>query len=97
VAAACRDSGLPLSVTGKGSLIGVHPVAGPVRNAGEAAGGDRRILRALHLLLLNRGIFSAARQFYVLSTVMSTADTTAFMTAFTESVGQVAGAARGET
>ena len=39
VATACRQSGLPLTVTGKGSLIGVHPVAGPVRNAAEAAGG----------------------------------------------------------
>ena len=97
VTAACRESGLPLTVTGKGSLIGVHPVAGPVRNAAEAAAGDRRILRALHLLLLGRGIFSAARQFYVLSTAMSAADTVAFGTAFTESLGQVAGAVRGES
>ena len=91
---ACKATGLPLTVTGTGSLIGVHPVAGPVTNAAEAAAGDRRILRALHLGLLSRGIFSAARQFYVLSTAMSAADTVAFVAAFTETIQQVAAAAR---
>jgi glutamate-1-semialdehyde aminotransferase len=67
-----------------------------VRNAAEAAAGDRRILRAIHLSLLSRGIFSAARQFYVLSTAMSADDTGAFMSAFTESASQVAAAVRGE-
>jgi glutamate-1-semialdehyde 2,1-aminomutase len=93
---ACKATGLPLSVTGMGSLIGIHPVAGPVTNAAEAAAGDRRVLRAVHLSLLSRGIFSAARQFYVLSTAMNGADTDAFMSAFTESINQVAAAARGE-
>lgn len=94
--AVCRRSGLALTVTGKGSLIGVHPVAGPVRNAEEAGAGDRRILRALHLALLSRGIFSAARQFYVLSTAMTPADIAAFEGAFQESVTLVASAVRGE-
>ena len=93
---ACQATGLPLSVTGMGSLIGIHPVSGPVTNAAEAAAGDRRILRAIHLSLLSRGIFSAARQFYVLSTAMGAEDTSAFMSAFTESTGLVAAAARGE-
>lgn len=93
---ACKESGLPLTVTGQGSLIGVHPVAGPVRNAAEAASGDRRILRALHMALLQRGIFSAARQFYVLSTAMSARDTITFVAAFRESVLLVAAAARGD-
>lgn len=92
----CRESGLPLTVTGQGSLTGLHPVAGPVRNAAEAAAGDRRILRALHMALLQRGIFSAARQFYVLSTAMSERDRITFTAAFRESVMLVAGAARGE-
>jgi len=96
VAAACEASGLPLTVTGMGSLIGVHPVSGPVRNAGEAAAGDRRLLRALHLALLSRGIFSAARQFYVLSTAMSARDTVMFDAAFRESVTLIAAAARGD-
>jgi glutamate-1-semialdehyde 2,1-aminomutase len=94
VATACRQSGLPLTVTGKGSLIGIHPVAGPVRNAADAAGGDRRILRALHLSLLSRGIFSAARQFYVLSTAMSARDTVEFVSAFTESLTSISAAIR---
>ena len=92
---ACRASGLPLTVTGMGSLTGIHPVSGPVTNAAQAAAGDRRILRAIHLSLLSRGIFSAARQFYVLSTAMSAGDRAAFDAAFTESLTQVA-AARGE-
>jgi glutamate-1-semialdehyde 2,1-aminomutase len=96
VADACRASGIPLTVTGKGSLIGVHPVPGPVRNAADAAAGDRRVLRALHLALLSRGIFSAARQFYVLSTAMSAHDTVTFVEAFRESVTQIAAAARAE-
>jgi glutamate-1-semialdehyde aminotransferase len=77
-----------------GSLIGIHPVAGPVRNAAEAAGGDRRILRGIHLGLLSRGIFSAARQFYVLSTAMTDADLETFLAAFTDSIHQVAAAWR---
>jgi len=97
VAEACRGAGIPLTVTGKGSLIGVHPVPGPVRNATEAAAGDRRVLRALHLALLSRGIFSAARQFFVLSTAMNARDTVTFVEAFQESVTQVAAAARAES
>ena len=65
-------------------------------NAAEAAAGDRRILRAIHLSLLSRGIFSAARQFYVLSTAMNAGDREAFLSAFTDTVHQVATAARGE-
>ncbi|HKP31041.1 MAG TPA: hypothetical protein VJU15_16640, partial [Gemmatimonadales bacterium] len=89
-------AGLTLTATGMGSLTGIHPVSGPVTNAAEAAAGDRRILRAIHLSLLRSGIFSAARQFYVLSTAMSPADMGTFISAFTESVHQVAAAARGE-
>ena len=94
---ACSASGLPLTVTGRGSLIGIHPVAGPVTSATEAAGGDRRILRALHLSLLARGIFSAARQFYVLSTAMTPGDSDAFMAAFNESLQPISAAARADT
>lgn len=94
VSAACRATGLPLTVTGMGSLIGIHPVPGPVTNASEAAAGDRRILRAIHLGLLQRGIFSAARQFFVLSTALDDTHLDRFMSAFTESLGQVAAAAR---
>ena len=97
VSDACRASGLPLTLTGMGSLTGIHPVAGPVTNAAQAAAGDRRILRAIHLSLLSRGIFSAARQFYVLSTAMGAEDLAAFVTAFTESINQVAVAARGDS
>ena len=94
---ASSATGLPLTVTGMGSLIGIHPVTGPVRNAAQAAAGDRRILRAIHLGLLSRGIFSAARGFYVLSTAMTPGDLDTFMAAFTESINQVAAAARGES
>jgi len=97
--AACDRAGLPASLTGLGSLIGFHPVRGPVRNAHQSAGADRRIIRALHLELLLRGIFSASRQMYVLSTAMldDTAEPIArFESVFEEAVGMIADAARGE-
>ena len=65
--AAADGTGSTPTVTGYGSLMQLHFATGPIRTPEEAARSDKRLVRLLHLLLLNRGVFTATRQTYVLS------------------------------
>jgi glutamate-1-semialdehyde 2,1-aminomutase len=87
-------AGLEVTLTGYGSLMQLHFARGPVRTPEEAAGGDKRLVRLLHLLLLNRGVFSATRQTYVLSTVMHQAALDVFTDRVNEALGEIAKAVR---
>lgn len=53
--------GVPLQFTGLGSLMQLHPLAGAIRNADDAAKADDRIKALLFFDLLGRGIFLARR------------------------------------
>lgn len=53
--------------TGRGSMIGLHPVPGPLRSAADLAGADARLREWLFLELLERGWYLAARGFMALS------------------------------
>lgn len=77
-------------VTGAGSIMQLHLVPGPVRNPRDTHGTDRRALALVHLGLLLDGVFSAARQMYVLSTAMTDADVDQLATAFERALGLVA-------
>jgi glutamate-1-semialdehyde 2,1-aminomutase len=87
-------SGLQATITGYGSLMQLHFAGGPVRTPEDAARGDRRLVRLMHLALLNRGIFSAARQTYVLSTPMHQANLDVFTDRFADALQAVAKAVR---
>jgi glutamate-1-semialdehyde 2,1-aminomutase len=63
--------GLPDTVTGYGSMIGVHLVEGDVRNYRDGAAGNATFKRALHLALLLEGVFASPRLMFCISTPMS--------------------------
>jgi glutamate-1-semialdehyde 2,1-aminomutase len=66
-------AGIEAVMTGTGSLMQLHFAPGPLRNAGEAARAAQEPLRAMHLSLTNRGVFSPSRQMYVVSTAVTDA------------------------
>jgi glutamate-1-semialdehyde 2,1-aminomutase len=88
--AAADRHGVDVTMTGYGSLMQLHLAAGPIRTPEEAARSDRRLVRLLHLLLLNRGVFTATRQTYVLSTVMHQAALDVFVDRVTDALGEIA-------
>ena len=65
---------LEASVAGYGLLMQLHFRAEPPRTPAQAASGDARLVRLMHLALLTRGLFSATRGLLVLSTAMGSAD-----------------------
>jgi glutamate-1-semialdehyde 2,1-aminomutase len=74
---AFAEAGIAGSTTSAGSLVQVHWRTGPITNmadvgAGFHAAGDLPML--LHLELMNRGLYAAARGEYNTSTAMTEAD-----------------------
>jgi glutamate-1-semialdehyde 2,1-aminomutase len=65
-----REVGIIGQVTGVGSLAQVHFTKEKIRGWRTAATGRVDIRSLLHLLLLDKGIFSATRCFYCVSTPM---------------------------
>ena len=87
-------AGIEGLVAGTGSVLQLHFMAPPLRNARDANRGDGRLLRLMHLSLLNRGVFAAARQMYVLSTAMSPETLGQFVRCFTEALEPIAEAVK---
>ena len=87
-------AGVEAVVTGTGSLMQLHFIAGPLRNPGEAARGDREALRAMHISLLNRGIFAPSRLMLVVSTAVTDATVDTFVAAFEAALAPIADALR---
>ena len=70
-----RTLGVAGHVGGVGSLLQMHlQIEQPVRNYRDAQASPRATQELLHLALLNRGLFAAARGEYALSTPMQTSD-----------------------
>ena len=67
--------------TGRGSMIGVHPVAGPVDSPADLAGADDRRRELLFLDLLERGYYMAPRGFIALSIEVTDVDIDGFVDA----------------
>ncbi len=88
--AAADKHGVDATVTGYGSLMQLHFATGPIRTPEEAARSDKQLVRLMHLLLLNRGVFTATRQTYVLSTVMHQAALDVFVDRVTDALGEIA-------
>lgn len=65
--------------TGMGSMVGVHPVAGPVRSPADLAGADDRRRELLFLDLLERGYYMAPRGFIALSIEVTDDDVAGFV------------------
>ena len=67
--------------TGRGSMIGVHPVSGPVVSPADIAGADDRRRELLFLDLLARGYYMAPRGFIALSIEVTDDDIDGFVDA----------------
>jgi glutamate-1-semialdehyde 2,1-aminomutase len=70
--------------TGRGSMIGVHPVSGPVESPHDLADADDRRRELLFLDLLSRGYYMAPRGFIALSVEVTDADVEGFVAAVAE-------------
>ncbi len=64
-----------MQATGMGSMLTLHPMAGPIVKPEDAGRGDNRLKRLLYLDLLDQGIYIAERGFMALSLMITTPDT----------------------
>lgn len=85
---------LPACVTGFGSLMQLHFLPPSIRTPEHAALADKRLMRLMHLSLLNRGVFSATRQLYVMSTAMDAAVLDDVAARWTDALTPIADATR---
>ncbi len=72
--AAFQESGIRIRAVGTGSIIRIHWSDEKIRTARDAVAAQEKALdfpRLLHLEMMNRGIFSAPRCQYAISTPMS--------------------------
>lgn len=80
--AAATRRGVVATVQGMGSLAHVHYCTGPIRNYRDALRGSKAAAQLMHLGLLNRGIVSAPRGLWAVSSAMSEADVDSACAAF---------------
>jgi glutamate-1-semialdehyde 2,1-aminomutase len=76
--------GLPLHWTGRGSMLCLHAMPTPPRDAAEAASGDQAMKELLFLDLLERGFYIARRGMIALSLAVGDSDLAAFEEAMAE-------------
>ncbi len=67
-------SPLPLCVSGLGSLMNIHGVAGPVRSPADLLDQDPALRELLFHELLERGVYIAPRGYIALTTAVTDAD-----------------------
>jgi glutamate-1-semialdehyde 2,1-aminomutase len=73
---------LNVCVTGRGSMMNVHFVRGPIRTPADAAAGSKDWLKLLQLEMLARGYYMTYRGMFVLSLPLGEAELDGFATAF---------------
>lgn len=73
-ARAGADAGVPLTVTGRGSLLGLHFTAGPVREIRDTWSEDRALGHAVFLSMMNEGLLIDPRGVSCLSTATTDDD-----------------------
>lgn len=78
------------SVTGVGSMLSIHPVAGPVRSWTDVAGADPRWRRLLFHHLLDAGWYVAERGYLALSLAVTDAHLDGFVGAVQDFVDRYA-------
>ena len=74
------------TATGMGSMVGFHPVPGPVSSPADIAGADDRRRELLFLDLLERGFYVAPRGFIALSIEVTDDDVDEFVAAVAEAL-----------
>lgn len=76
---AFEASSAPFTVTGRGSLLALHPVVGEISSPGDLIGADDRWRELLFLDALEAGFYFARRGFIALSLEITDADVAAFV------------------
>jgi glutamate-1-semialdehyde 2,1-aminomutase len=71
--------GVPMCVTGSGSLMNIHGTAGPVRSTADLRSGDDRWKELLFFAALDAGFYVARRGFIALSIEITDDDVDAFV------------------
>lgn len=84
LAARMAAAGLPVQVTGRGSMLAFHVARRPPERPGDLPALPAAVKALLHLDLLERGIHLARRGMVTLSLPMTEADLAAFAAAFEE-------------
>jgi glutamate-1-semialdehyde 2,1-aminomutase len=83
--------GLPLTVTGRGSLLGLHFTAGPVRDIRDTWSEDRALGHAVFLSMMNEGVLIDPRGVSCLSTATSDDDVDVAVRALAAVLGRLVG------
>jgi glutamate-1-semialdehyde 2,1-aminomutase len=83
------DSGVPASVTGLGSLFGIHLTRGPVRTVRDAAQADTRLRHEIFLGLYNEGVLIDPRGVGTLSTAIGEEEIERFIAALRRLLARV--------
>jgi glutamate-1-semialdehyde 2,1-aminomutase len=76
--------GLPMIVTGRGSMMAVHPGATAPASPPESGRRPRKLVDLMHLDLIAAGVYTARRGMAVLSLPMGAAEFDRFAAAFEE-------------
>jgi len=86
---ALSDCGIGGQVTGAGSLAQVHFTEHPFRTYRDLAWAPKKPLSRVHLALLNRGVFTAPRGQWCLSTAMRKTEVDEAVTLFRDALPEV--------
>ena len=86
IAGVLAASTLPLCITGMGSLMSIHSVAGPVDSPSDLVDSDAVLKELLYHELVDRGIYLAARGYIALSTAIDDADCDRLIDALAEAL-----------
>jgi glutamate-1-semialdehyde 2,1-aminomutase len=76
--------GLPVQVTGAGSIMSLHYQAAPIERPGDTHATPEAARRLMHLALIERGFVTARRGFMSLSLALTGDDLDGFAAAFDE-------------
>jgi glutamate-1-semialdehyde 2,1-aminomutase len=83
------ESGVPATVTGLGSLFGIHLTPGPVRTVRDAARADTRFRHEIFLGLYNEGVLIDPRGVGTLSTAIGIGEIEQFIAALRRVLARV--------
>lgn len=89
VAAVTARSGLPVCVSGFGSMVSLHALSHPPRNAVDMGLRDADLQETIFLGLLERGVYSAARGMMNLSITVTDDQLAAVLDALTETLASL--------
>lgn len=83
------EAGVPVAITGLGSLFGIHLTDGPVRAVRDAARGDTRLRHEIFLGLYNEGVLIDPRGVGTLSTAIGIGEIEQFIAALRRVLARV--------